>query len=204
MVTERGIKRDPDLPKKLNTAVFPGLQGGPHDNQTAAIAVALKEASTDDFRQYARQVVLNSRALAEALQARGFDLVSGGTDNHLILVDLQKQRISGKVAAEALDKAGIILNYNLVPYDPMPPMYTSGIRMGTPAMTTRGMKEHDMEKVADWIARAIDRVKGYVLPSEKEARQAMLKRFREEVAEDAELKSIAGEVRAFASAFPLP
>ena len=125
----------------LDKAVFPGLQGGPHDHTTAAIAVALHEAAQPDFRSYAYQVVANARALAEALTARGYDLVSGGTDNHLILVDLTRQGIGGKPAARALDRAGLELNYNTVPYDPRKPFDPSGIRLGTPAITTLGLGE---------------------------------------------------------------
>jgi len=137
--------------KALDKAVFPGLQGGPHNHTTAAIAVALKEASQPEFKAYAAQVVANARALAEALLARGYDLVSGGTDNHLILVDLTSKEVSGKKAAQALDRAGIELNYNTVPFDPRKPFDPSGIRLGTPAVTSRGMSEADMAQVAEWM-----------------------------------------------------
>src|SRR4029077_18802811 len=132
-------------------AVFPGLQGGPHDHTTAAIAVALKEAATPDFKAYAKQIVANAKALAEELLARGFDLVSGGTDNHLILIDLTNKEITGKKAAKALDRAGIELNYNTVPFDPRKPFSPSGIRLGTPAITSRGMKEAEMREVGRFI-----------------------------------------------------
>jgi glycine hydroxymethyltransferase len=135
----------------LDKAVFPGLQGGPHNHTTAAIAVALKEASQPDFATYAQQIVRNAAALAAALGARGFDLVSGGTDNHLILIDLTNKDVSGKIAAKALDRAGIELNYNSVPFDPRKPFDPSGIRIGTPSVTTRGMKEPEMELVAAWM-----------------------------------------------------
>ena len=138
----------------LDKAVFPGLQGGPHDHTTAAIAVALKEASTPDFKAYAAQIVKNAKALAEELLARGFDLVSGGTDNHLILVDLTNKDIPGKRAAKALDRAGIELNYNTVPFDPRKPFSPSGIRLGTPAITSRGMGEAEMTHVARFIDEA--------------------------------------------------
>ena len=117
----------------LNKAVFPGLQGGPHNHTTAAIAVALQEAATDEFKDYAHQIVMNAQALAEALVGRGFDLVSGGTDNHLILLDLTPKGIGGKPAAQALDRAGLETNYNSVPFDPRKPFDPSGIRIGTPA-----------------------------------------------------------------------
>jgi glycine hydroxymethyltransferase len=137
--------------KALDKAVFPGLQGGPHNHTTAAIAVALKEASQPAFKDYAKQVVANARALAEALLARGYDLVSGGTDNHLILIDLTSKGVPGKKAAQALDRAGIELNYNTVPFDPRKPFDPSGIRLGTPAVTSRGMSEADMARVAEWM-----------------------------------------------------
>lgn len=139
----------------IDKAVFPGIQGGPHDNTTAAIAVALKEAASDSFREYARQVVKNAKALAGALMAKGFTLITNGTDNHLMLVDLTNKNISGKKAAKALDKAGIVLNYNAVPFDKRKPFDPSGIRMGTPALTSRGFKEKEMLKVADLIAEVI-------------------------------------------------
>jgi len=139
----------------LDKAVFPGLQGGPHDHTTAAIAVALHEAAQPEFRSYAHHVVANAKALAGALTARGYDLISGGTDNHLILIDLTRQGIGGKPAARALDRAGIELNYNTVPYDPRKPFDPSGIRLGTPAITTRGLREEHMSAIGAWIDDAI-------------------------------------------------
>ena len=139
----------------IDKAVFPGLQGGPHNHTTAGIAVALKEAAQPSFRAYAAQVVSNAAALAAALQARGYDLVSGGTDNHLLLVDLTSKGIGGKPAAKALDRAGIELNFNTVPYDQRRPFDPSGIRLGTPAITTRGLTEEHMPVLAGWIDDAI-------------------------------------------------
>jgi len=139
----------------IDKAVFPGIQGGPHDSTTAAIAVALKEASSDDFKKYAAQVVKNARVLAEALISKGFNLITGGTDNHLMLVDLTNKNISGKRAAKALDRAGIVLNCNAVPYDKRKPFDPSGIRIGTPAVTSRGFKEDEMLKVAEFIERIV-------------------------------------------------
>ncbi|HEY0541947.1 MAG TPA: serine hydroxymethyltransferase [Actinoallomurus sp.] len=139
----------------IDKAIFPGLQGGPHNHTTAAIAVALKEAARPDFRTYAHQVVANAEALAGALTARGFDLVSGGTDNHLILIDLTNKSIGGKPAAKALDLAGIELNFNTVPFDPRKPWSPSGIRIGTAAVTTRGLTEEHMASVAEWMDRAV-------------------------------------------------
>ena len=142
----------------IDKAVFPGLQGGPHNHTTAAIAVALQEAAQPAFRDYAHAVVANAKALAEELSACGLDLVSGGTDNHLILIDLTNKGVGGKPAAKALDRAGIVVNYNTVPEDPKPPFNPSGIRIGTPAVTTRGMTPTDMQTVARLINRAINAV----------------------------------------------
>lgn len=141
--------------KAVDKAVFPGLQGGPHNHTTAAIAVALHEAAQPAFAAYAAQVVANAKALATALAERGFDLVSGGTDTHLILVDLTGKGIGGKPAAQALDRAGIEANYNTVPYDPRKPFDPSGIRLGTPALTTRGLTEAQMPQVAAWIDEGV-------------------------------------------------
>jgi glycine hydroxymethyltransferase len=140
----------------IDKAVFPGLQGGPHNHTTAAIAVALREAATPAFRDYAAQVVANAATLAGALTDRGFDLVSGGTDNHLILIDLTSKGVAGKPFAKALDRAGLVVNYNTVPNDPRTPFDPSGIRIGTPAVTTRGMGAAEMTAIADWMSRVAD------------------------------------------------
>jgi glycine hydroxymethyltransferase len=139
----------------IDRAVFPGLQGGPHVHNTAALAVALKEAATPDFKQYAHAIVRNAKALADELMARGYHIVSGGTDNHLILIDLTNKNVPGKVAAKALDKAGIELNYNSVPYDTRKPFDPSGIRLGTPSITSRGMGVAEMKLLAGWMDRVI-------------------------------------------------
>lgn len=141
--------------KKLNSNIFPGIQGGPLMHVIAAKAVAFKEALAPDFKDYASQIVKNAKALAEGLVGHGFKLVSGGTDNHLILLDFTGSDLTGKVAEESLEKAGITVNKNAVPFDTRSPFVTSGIRIGTPATTTRGLKETEMNKVADWIARAL-------------------------------------------------
>ena len=130
---------DEQYAKAIDKAVFPGLQGGPHNHTTAAIAVALHEAQQPSFRDYAAAIVTNAQALAEELSSRGYDLVSGGTDNHLILIDLTPQGVAGKPVAKALDRAGLVVNYNTVPYDPRKPFDPSGIRIGTPAITSRGL-----------------------------------------------------------------
>jgi glycine hydroxymethyltransferase len=139
----------------IDRAVFPALQGGPHNHTTAAIGVALKEAATEDFREYGRQVVRNAKALAAELLERGFRLVSGGTDNHLILIDLTSKGVFGKKAAQALDRAGIVTNYNTIPYDPRKPFSPSGVRIGTPSVTSRGMGEDEMRRIAAWMDEVI-------------------------------------------------
>jgi len=144
-----------NLPTLIDRAIVPGLQGGPHNHQTAAIAVALSEASAPEFKQYGIQVVKNAKKLAAELTSRGFDLVTGGTDNHLMVVDLNNKGLSGKEGEQALSMAGITVNKNTVPFDPRSPYDPSGIRLGTPAITTRGMKEQHMVQVADWIEQAI-------------------------------------------------
>ncbi|MEV6980433.1 serine hydroxymethyltransferase [Sphaerisporangium sp. NPDC051017] len=149
------MANDDDHAKALNKAVFPGLQGGPHNHTTAAIAVALREAAGDDFKVYARQVVANAKALAEELSSRGFELVSGGTDNHLILIDLTSKGVAGKPAAQALDRAGLETNYNTVPFDPRKPFDPSGLRIGTPSITSRGMGEAEMRQIGAWMDEVV-------------------------------------------------
>ncbi|PJE65094.1 serine hydroxymethyltransferase [Candidatus Saccharibacteria bacterium CG10_big_fil_rev_8_21_14_0_10_47_8] len=170
-----------NLPTLIDRAVFPGMQGGPHNHQTAAIAVALREAAQPDFKIYARQIVSNAKKLALELKARGFELVTGGTDNHLLLVDLTNIGVSGKEAEDALNKVGITVNKNTVPFDPRGPFDPSGIRLGTPAVTSRGLKEDDMTTVAEWILQAI---KGR--------------------ADNKKLDLLSNEVKKFALRFPLP
>lgn len=169
--------------KAVDKAVFPGLQGGPHNHTTAAIAVALKEAAGPDFAGYARQVVANAKVLAAALLDRGYDLISGGTDNHLILIDLTAKGVAGKPAAQALDRAGIELNYNAVPFDPRKPFDPSGLRLGTAAITTRGIGEEHMPRLAAWIDEVV---------------QAAAKQ------DEAVLDRVAGEVRDLLASYPMP
>jgi glycine hydroxymethyltransferase len=167
----------------LDRAVFPGLQGGPHNHTTAAIAVALEEARRPEFAGYARRTIANAKVLADALTRRGFDLISGGTDNHLILVDLTGKGASGKIAAQALDRARITTNYNTIPFDPRKPFDPSGIRLGTPAVTTRGMGEPEMELIAGWIEDGIEAAR------------------RED---EAAIEQLAAQVRELALTFPIP
>lgn len=144
--------------KAIDKAVFPGLQGGPHMHTLTAIAVALAEADTPEFIQYAKQVIKNAKRLAEKLMEYGFDLVSGGTDNHLMLIDLRSKGVAGKPFAKALDRARIVTNYNTVPADPAPPFNPSGLRLGTPAVTTRGMKEEQMDIIAGFYKKIVENI----------------------------------------------
>jgi glycine hydroxymethyltransferase len=165
--------------KALDKAVFPGLQGGPHNHTTAAIAVALAEAARPEFRDYAHQVVANAKALAEELAARGFDLVSGGTDNHLILIDLTSKGVPGKLAAQVLDRAGLETNYNTVPYDPRRPFDPSGLRIGTPSVTSRGMGTEEMRT----IGRLMDEVVTTLATGGDDAVEETVRRVRNEAME---------------------
>ncbi len=204
MVTKKGVEKDPQLPSKIDKAVFPGLQGGPHDHTTAAIAVALGEALKPEFKDYARQVVSNCRALASALSERGITLVTGGTDNHMLLIDLTRfGKGKGLFAQEALDLAGITVNKNTVPKDPSSPFYPSGLRLGTPAITTRGMKEGEMREIAEWIADVIMEVKGYDMPDDREDRKEAIARFRKEIPENKVVVETREKVRELCKRFPL-
>jgi glycine hydroxymethyltransferase len=155
MVTKKGLTKDADLIKKVNRAVFPGQQGGPHQNAIAGIAVCLKEAARPSYKTYAKQMVKNTKALAAELMKYDFQLFSGGTDNHLILIDLRNKNIAGLEAQHLLEEAGFTTNRNSIPFDTAPPFKPSGIRMGTPAITTRGMKEKQMKQIAAWINEVI-------------------------------------------------
>lgn len=215
MVTQKGIEKDPDLADKLDKAVFPGLQGGPHDNQTAAIAVALGEALEPSFKKYALQIVNNSKALSEELLKLGFTLTTGGSNNHLMVVDLRSKGVNGALAAFALEQAGIIVNKNTVPYDPMPPFYPSGIRIGTPAATTRGMKEPEMKQIAHWMNEVVEISKqtqqgqtllqGLTLQDmPKEERGPFFKKFKKEVSANKKILKIGEDLRRYMKDFPLP
>lgn len=206
MVTKRGLEKDQELAKKIDAAVFPGLQGGPHDHQTAGIAVALLEASKPSFKKYGAQIVKNAKALAQELMKGGITLVGNGTENHLLLADVTPifGPGGGVFASDALGLAGITMNKNTIPAEPMSPFYPSGIRMGTPALTTRGLKETDMKKVAQWIVKAINEVKQYKMPEDKEARKDYLVKFHSDIAKNKNLKKIAGEIKSFISKYPLP
>jgi glycine hydroxymethyltransferase len=171
-----------NLPTLIDRTVFPGLQGGPHMHTIAAKAVAFREADTPEFKEYARQILKNSKRLADELMKRGFKLVTNGTDNHMVVADVKQSfDIDGKVAEEVLDRIGLTLNKNVVPDDPLPPFKPSGIRLGTPAITTRGLKESDMDTVAEWMSQAIQNRN-----------------------DEKKLDALHQEVVAFAKSFPLP
>lgn len=170
-----------ELARDLDRAVFPGLQGGPHNHTTAGIAVAAGEALRPDFSEYAARIVASARALGEALLSRGFRLVTGGTDNHLLLLDLTPKGIPGKPAARALDAAGIVGNYNSIPFDPRKPFDPSGLRIGTPALASRGMGPAEMVHVARWIDEVL------AAPEDTRVRER-----------------VAGEVRELCAGFPPP
>jgi glycine hydroxymethyltransferase len=191
LILTRGIVGNPlrapektleNIPTLIDRSIFPGMQGGPHMHVIAAKAVAFREALQPEFKEYAKQIVKNASVLADELNKRGFQLVTGGTSNHLILADVYKSfGIDGGVAELALDKIGLTLNKNSVADDPLPPFRPSGIRLGTPALTTRGLKEEHMARVAEWMKQAID------------SRD-----------DDAKLEKLRNEVKEFVREFPLP
>ena len=203
MVTKKGLGKDPELASKIDRAVFPGLQGGPHDNQTAGIAVALSEALKPSFKVYGKQVVKNAKILAKELTYGGLSLIGGGTESHLMLVDLRPISLSGNVVAEALEVAGIVVNRNSVPNDAMPPFYPSGIRLGTPGLTTRGMKEGEMKTIAKWILTVINHVKDKRLPSDLVKRAEFIKNYRKRITNDKFLQALRKEVITLCNKFPL-
>ena len=170
--------RDAEFGKQFNKAIFPGIQGGPLMHVVAAKAVTFKEALSDEFKVYQQQVLDNAKALSDELVKKGFRIVSGGTDNHLMLVDLRSKNITGKEAQFLLDEIGITANRNTIPFEPLSPFVTSGIRLGTPALTTRGLKEDDIREVADIIADVIEnREDGAVIETAKAKVQAICKKF---------------------------
>ncbi len=205
MVTEKGMKKDPDLAKKIDKAVFPGLQGGPHENAIAGIGVALQEASGKQFPKYAKQIVENAIELGNVLQDHGFELVSGGTDSHLLLVDLQTKGLLGNTVAEGCEAVGIVLNRNAVPFDPNPPFYPSGIRLGTPGVTSRAMKKAQMKVIGLAIHDAVEALRaakdtlGFGIDDEKsaESRAKIIK------AATPKLKQIRERIDELCTRFPL-
>jgi glycine hydroxymethyltransferase len=203
MVTQKGLEKDPELNTKIDRAVFPGLQGGPHDNTTAAIAQTLYEASQKEFKEYAKQIVANAKVLAKELIVGGQKLVGDGTECHLLLVDLSPLTLSGNVVAEALEVAGIITNRNSIPGD-LSPFYPSGLRLGTPAVTTRGIKEEEMKIIAKYILQVIEHVKDEKLPTDPKDRSAFIKDFKVKISKDKFLIDIASEIKSLCAKFPMP
>ena len=197
LITKKGLEKDPELAKRLEKSVMPGLQGGPHDHQTAAIAIALEEALRPSFKTYIGQVVKNAKVLAQEL----------GTvsETHLVLLSLTDYGYGmGYQAQYALEEAGITVNKNTIPGESASPFYPSGIRLGSPALTTRGMKEKDMVRIASWIKMVLEEVRGHNLPKDKDQRKDFLKQFRNEVKKNKKLKEIRSEVEKFAGKFPVP
>jgi len=204
MVTDKGIEKDPQLPQKINRAVFPGLQGGPHENNIAGIAVALEEAQKPEFTEYGKQVIKNAKVLAETLREEGIDLCAGGTNTHLIMIDLRNLEILGNTAAEALEQAGIVTNKNTIPDDPNPPFYPSGLRLGTPGITSRGMKEEEMKQIGvsiGGVLKDISRLKKEKdISLEKEKKSKIRK---EIISKSEEIKRIRENIKNLCSMFPL-
>lgn len=210
MVTNKGLKKDGDLAGKIDKGVFPGFQGGPHNNTTAGIAVALGEALKPSFKTYGKQVVKNAKVLAgelkkglPAVKQSGLTLVGGGTDCHILLVDLRPINLSGNIVAEAMEVAGLVSNRNSVPNDNMPPFYPSGIRLGTPAITTQGMKEKQMRMIGKWILTVIEHVKDEKLPKDPSARAEFFKVYKKRIYKDKFLLNIASDVKSLCKDFPL-
>lgn len=204
MVTDEGLKKDSDLGKKIDSAVIPGMQGGPHNNVTAGIAIALQEAMSSQFSEYSSQIVANAKALATALMVQGISLVGDGTENHLMIMDFSQDSVGkGTLVARALHSAGIVTNRNTIPNDPSP-FYPSGVRIGTPAVTTRGMKEEEMIQIAGWIKQVMDHVANEKLPTEKSERLAYLESFTQKVQSDKFLLEIAQHVKELCTKFPTP
>ncbi len=197
LITKKGLEKDSDLGKRLEKSVMPGLQGGPHDHQTAAIAVALEEALQPSFKEYMGRVVKNAKVLATELGTE--------SETHLILKSLTEYGFGmGYQAQYALEEAGITVNKNTIPGEPASPFYPSGIRLGSPALTTRGMGEQDMVTIAGWIKRVLEEVKGLDLPKEQEKRSPFLKDVKVKLKQNESLKQIRQEIEAFASKFPVP
>ena len=204
MVTKKGIKKDQDLPQKIDKAIFPGSQGGPHNHITGGIAVALNEAAKPEFKKYAAQIVKNSKAMASEFKKAGVKMISDGTDNHLILLDLSQYGGLGAQLEFALDIAHMTANKNTIPADPASPYYPSGLRLGTPALTSRGMKEKEMKQIAKWITEIINYIKDYKLPQEKENRQKFIADFKAKMKNDKFLIGMGEKVKKMTRNFPVP
>lgn len=200
MVTEKGTQKDSDLPKKIDKAIIPGLQGGPHNHQTAAIAVALKEAMQPGFKKYGKQITANAQVLAKYLLKHGIDIVSGGTDNHLLLIRCGKGR--GILMEKALDSIGITVNKNTIPKDPANAFYPSGIRIGTPSVTTRGMKSPEMQKIARWIADISAEIQLFEVPDRVSEISKYVQNFEREISQNSRIVALRREVKLLCKQFP--
>jgi glycine hydroxymethyltransferase len=204
MVTDKGLAKDADLAKNIDKAIFPGLQGGPHDHTTSAIAVALGEAMKPEFKEYGSQIVKNAKALAEVLKDNKIKVVTNGTDNHMLLIDLTPfGKGKGIFLQEALDLANVTVNKNTIPNEPSSPFYPSGIRLGTPALTSRGMKEEEMRLIGRWIADIIIEIVDFELGEDEEVRKNNLNKFREQIKNNKTINKIKKEVIALCEKFPL-
>ena len=204
LLTERGMARDAKLSTKIDSAIIPGLQGGPHNATTAGIAIAAAEAARPEFAAYAHRIMENAQALAQNLIKEKLNLVGGGTQNHLLLLDLTQFGPGlGAQVAFALDQAGIYANRNTVPHEPMSPFYPSGLRLGTPLITTRGMQAKHMAQIAAWIGRVVRQATAQPLPTDSETRKTFLTEFRSQAQTDPVYAEIAQEVKTFATKFPL-
>ncbi len=204
MTTARGLKKDPELASKIDKAIIPGIQGGPHLNSIAGIGVALKEASTRQFKTYAQQIVKNAKVLGTELSRLKFDLVTGGTDSHLLLIDCRNKGLLGNTIAEGCEAAGIVLNRNSVPFDPNPPFFPSGIRLGTPGLTSRNMKEAQMKEIANIINEVVvalqkAKAKYGITPEEERKRSNRM----DLVSKTPELKILKKRVGTLCKKFPL-
>lgn len=193
-----------ELGNQIDRSIIPGLQGGPHLHTIAGIAIALENTKSKKFRNYAQQTVSNAKALARELVLLGYHVVSGGTDKHLVLVDLRNKDTNGWFTAWAMEAAGIVANRNTVPNDSGSPFYPSGLRLGTPALTVRGMKERQMRQIANWIDQVVTHVGPRDLPEDVESRKVYLRKFLAEIGKDRVLRKIAGEVKVLCGEFPIP
>ncbi len=208
LITKKGLDKDPGLPEKVDKSVFPGHQGGPHENKIAGIAVALAEAARPEFKKYAHQIVANAKTLAEELKKYGFSLVGDGTENHMVWIDLRNKNLEGWHAHVTLEAANIFGNKQTIPFDARPPFYPSGFRIGTPAITTRGMKEKDMRIIAGFINEGVKiaqelNLAGIGSKDHGKDQQARRK-FKDSLKKNSKIKKLKSEVIAFARQFPVP
>lgn len=193
-----------ELADKIDESVFPGLQGGPHLHSIAGIAIALEKTRTNEFKRYAQQTVVNAKRLAKNLKNRGYEIVSDGTDKHLVLMDLRDKKVNGWFAAWGLEEAGIIVNRNTVPGETGLPYYPSGLRLGTPAVTVRGMKERQMDQISGWIDQVIIHLGSRLIPQTREERIKVLNEFKREIVQDRFLVKIKDEIKQLSKKFPIP